>query len=552
VGRSGSIALAVTLTLTLAFGGGALGAQRSAARGRRIAAAGGEHDPCYTRPGNWSGVTDQKLPGPADTTVGEPGDEVTTTWAPLSGGGDMTVQIARDGSVTMSVDETFTTLETVDSEFLIGQTVASGSNEYDVEFTRDAEELTGTLVDLPQGSSGRLTMTVSGRITLTEQGASTGPRTQDDPYRSTLTGSYDCEAGSLILKNKTFGKVALTGKAEPDQPGCEYEHLLGVPVPNSRCTPGQSVGESVQTICAHNYSEGARRVSQSLKDRIYAAYGLMRQPRGTYQIDHLVPISVGGANTPSNLWPEPAPSYHAKDALEHGAWRVLCKSSLSDTEKTQDMRDFQAAFADGWPLVGLILTNVSKASSHAADRASVARVRKHKHKRKPRLVKLYGLGATEAVWNARHTLDPTTSTPSAGLDSYDPMSGSFPGVTDGDEFFVTFSGGRVENYSQNFNPGTVQAAATKGVERLLPKDWKLVVRTKKLGVCAVQEFESRSLSKDDRSATTRRGVIVVSYTSNYALAPPVKYNGRNVENAFVQGGIVLLSKRQLNKEVCGV
>jgi len=52
-------------------------------------------------------------------------------------------------------------------------------------------------------------------------------------------------------------------------------------------------------------------------------------PQGAFELDHLIPLVLGGDNSEANLWPQPAgpgPSFRDKDALEvRLAWLVCVK-----------------------------------------------------------------------------------------------------------------------------------------------------------------------------------------------------------------------------------
>jgi hypothetical protein len=37
---------------------------------------------------------------------------------------------------------------------------------------------------------------------------------------------------------------------------------------------------------------------------------VFRQPRGAYEVDHLIPLELGGDNVIANLWPEAAERHH--------------------------------------------------------------------------------------------------------------------------------------------------------------------------------------------------------------------------------------------------
>ena len=79
-------------------------------------------------------------------------------------------------------------------------------------------------------------------------------------------------------------------------------------IPNSKYTIGHkcSVGDS--DFESYNYSPPIpyckRNVSSSLKQKIYIMYGIPLKETKQYTIDHYYPLSIGGSNHITNLWPE--------------------------------------------------------------------------------------------------------------------------------------------------------------------------------------------------------------------------------------------------------
>ena len=52
------------------------------------------------------------------------------------------------------------------------------------------------------------------------------------------------------------------------------------------------------------------------KEQVYAEYGIVSHTTGEYEVDHFVPLELGGSNDISNLFPEaasPKPGFHEKD-----------------------------------------------------------------------------------------------------------------------------------------------------------------------------------------------------------------------------------------------
>ena len=54
---------------------------------------------------------------------------------------------------------------------------------------------------------------------------------------------------------------------------------------------------------------------------VYAEYGVIYpQAPGAFEVDHFIPLEIGGSNDLTNLWPEPAaptPGFHQKDQFEN-------------------------------------------------------------------------------------------------------------------------------------------------------------------------------------------------------------------------------------------
>ncbi len=81
------------------------------------------------------------------------------------------------------------------------------------------------------------------------------------------------------------------------------------------------------------------------KNRVYAAYGFARHFNGrTGEVDHLVPLELGGSNVPANLFPEAAattPGSHEKDKLENRLHSEMCLGKIS-------LRKAQREIAGNW------------------------------------------------------------------------------------------------------------------------------------------------------------------------------------------------------------
>jgi hypothetical protein len=92
------------------------------------------------------------------------------------------------------------------------------------------------------------------------------------------------------------------------------------------------------------YSKRHRQTPASLKRATYAAYGIDKAGRD-FEIDHRVPLCLGGDDVAENLWPQfgfEHPSYYDKDRLETTVCRMVCRLG------TIALREGQAIFLGDW------------------------------------------------------------------------------------------------------------------------------------------------------------------------------------------------------------
>ena len=87
--------------------------------------------------------------------------------------------------------------------------------------------------------------------------------------------------------------------------------LVGVPsyaaaqLPSSLQTPGNKGKANEVQICAADFEASVKPMAKWQHDQALERYG-KRPEDFTGELDHLIPISLGGTNDPDNLWPLPA------------------------------------------------------------------------------------------------------------------------------------------------------------------------------------------------------------------------------------------------------
>lgn len=155
------------------------------------------------------------------------------------------------------------------------------------------------------------------------------------------------ERGGFVVSTCSYE----TGAGCPGLPAPGTCRLVG-PLPDPACTPGALNPAVTQetlarTLCRPGgYTASVRpprSYTDALKPQIMAAYGLKGEPIYEYELDHLVPLGVGGAAAdPRNLWPEPESGPHGapeKNDLAGELNGAVCDGevSLSDAQRESQL-----------------------------------------------------------------------------------------------------------------------------------------------------------------------------------------------------------------------
>lgn len=133
-----------------------------------------------------------------------------------------------------------------------------------------------------------------------------------------LTSSGSSGGGSKPTQIRT-GPTVLLGRRTRTS-GCSRSAL-----PDRRCSPGAYYARLTKpVICSSSFRTGTiRDVPQAEKFSVEREYGMAASYYGfSIEIDHIVPLELGGSNAIANLFPEPGSgraSYHYKDEAENRA-----------------------------------------------------------------------------------------------------------------------------------------------------------------------------------------------------------------------------------------
>lgn len=106
--------------------------------------------------------------------------------------------------------------------------------------------------------------------------------------------------------------------------------------PNPEETQGELCSQSNSDFKEFRYKEQIpyciRNVDSQKKSQIYDAYQIPIECRYRYTIDHFIPLSIGGSNSDSNLWPEHKLVKATRPNLEVELYNSLKDGSITQVE----------------------------------------------------------------------------------------------------------------------------------------------------------------------------------------------------------------------------
>ncbi len=103
-------------------------------------------------------------------------------------------------------------------------------------------------------------------------------------------------------------------------------------LPNRSLTPGSVRDRVVSDVCTPDYARSERHVTERERLAVFRHYKIPYGQHSRYELDHLIPLELGGSNRESNLWPQPRHgewSSRRKDRLENKLHDLVCSGALS-------------------------------------------------------------------------------------------------------------------------------------------------------------------------------------------------------------------------------
>ena len=119
-------------------------------------------------------------------------------------------------------------------------------------------------------------------------------------------------------------------------------------LPNPNLTPGASLKLTKEDLCGPNRKEVEGNLPISLKTKVFELYKIRTEATVPHNIDHLIPVSLGGSNEIANLWPQPLSgewNYNKKNELERKLHRMVCQGELAlDAAQREISTDWVSAY----------------------------------------------------------------------------------------------------------------------------------------------------------------------------------------------------------------
>lgn len=124
-----------------------------------------------------------------------------------------------------------------------------------------------------------------------------------------------------------------------------YGRAGDVLLPDAAVTPGAVRTTDAAEICAPSFrTKPFRHTSAATKRQVYREYGGVPNKgicQGGCEVDHLIPLELGGLDDIKDLWPQPSqpkPGFHEKDKLENYLRNEVCLGKMKLTDAQEAIR----------------------------------------------------------------------------------------------------------------------------------------------------------------------------------------------------------------------
>jgi hypothetical protein len=156
--------------------------------------------------------------------------------------------------------------------------------------------------------------------------------------RFTLTSSRWRHVFAMLLLGLV---VFMSSSYRHSQHGSSLTALRAGVFPNRALTPGAARSVEQKDVCAADDNDPAWLIPTSVQRDVLREYGIPGSRAKDYQLDYLIPPSLGGTPDIQNVWPEPYSSLRwnarVKDELENRLRQLVCEGRVSLPEAQRDI-----------------------------------------------------------------------------------------------------------------------------------------------------------------------------------------------------------------------
>jgi hypothetical protein len=170
------------------------------------------------------------------------------------------------------------------------------------------------------------------------------------PVAETASTSAGVPSPAVVPVAPTLDSVPPSSKPVIIPP-LHYDPAHAV-LPDPKLTPGEVFADATKDdVCTPGWAREHRHVTDSDRAKVYAEYPdsartclCLGGAGNCCEVDHLIPLELGGSNDLKNLWPEPEeprPGDGEKDSLENTLHELVCKGEMP-------LADAQKCIASDW------------------------------------------------------------------------------------------------------------------------------------------------------------------------------------------------------------
>jgi len=119
--------------------------------------------------------------------------------------------------------------------------------------------------------------------------------------------------------------------------------IAAAQLPNNYYTPGKAEKVDIKQLCAATFDASAKPISDWQKNETLTRYGV-RPEKFSGELEHLIPVSLGGTNDPDNLYPfhgQGEYTLEAKQRLAAKLHELVCDGKIS-------LKQAQEIFKKDW------------------------------------------------------------------------------------------------------------------------------------------------------------------------------------------------------------